>query len=220
MQKELLKMALDCGAEVAGWASLEGVDLENLSLISSEEAHRYRSALVIAKRHKPSALKALSGIPTKAYDLDYRRLNRELFAVVRTLEDALTENGIACRAVNPTQTLDEKSQRGLVSHRALAERAGIGVRGRNNLILIDPPFPPVRLCSLLTELRIEEETRQNTKYPCDDCDFCARICPVEAIGETWRDFDLRRCLHHLEDVVSPGISPQICGACLAACPRG
>jgi epoxyqueuosine reductase QueG len=219
MQAELLEMALNYGADSAGWASLDDVDLIKFSLLPESEANRYRSALVIAKKHKPSALKDLSGMPTKAYDRDYRRLNRELSAVVQALENDLKENGIECRTVPPSETLDNQAQRGLISHKALAEKAGIGVRGRNNLVISSPPFPAMRLCSLLTEIPVEDSPAPSSQDPCEECDLCINLCPVNAVGPSWRDYNLERCLEHLDRIASPNISPQICGVCLAACPQ-
>jgi len=217
MQETLLALARERGADLAGWAALNRGELSLYSLLKREEAKQYHSALVIAKRHRSEALKTLCDAPTAAYDRDYRRLNVELYEIVRAIANYLTAKGIKSKPVNPSETLDTHRQRGLVSHRALAERAGLGVRGRNNLLITSPNYPGVRLCSLLTELRVNGSSKQIWPYPCKECDNCRQACPAQAIGAKPADFRLDRCMAYLEKVEAKGISPQICGVCMAVC---
>lgn len=217
MQEILPSLALERGADLAGWAALGRGELALYSLLKPSEANRYHSALVIAKRHRSKALENLRSAPTPAYDQDYRRLNQELRTITKFLESQLVRKGIACLAVDPSETLDHHTQRGLISHRALAERAGLGIRGRNNLLITHPNYPGIRLCSLLTELHVQEPAKSVWPYPCKECDNCRKSCPVQAIGDEPEDFRIDRCLAYLEKIHVEGISFQICGVCLAAC---
>ena len=217
MQEAVLALARERGADLAGWAALNRGELSLYSLLKREEARKYHSALVIAKRHKPEALANLHDRPTVAYDKDYRRLNVELYDIIRALADFLTAEGVTCKPVKPSETLDGHRQRGLISHRALAERAGLGVRGRNNLLITTPNYPGLRLCSLLAELKIHGSAKPIWPYPCKECDNCRQACPAHAIGPKPADFRLDRCMAYLEKVKTEGISPQICGVCMAVC---
>lgn len=219
MVETLLRLARERGADLAGWATLDRGELQLYSLLDWKQAERYHSAFVIAKRHDPEALRNLRGTPTEPYDRDYRRLNKELHDLILFFERYLSDRGIASLAVNPSETLDIEYQKGLVSHRALAERAGLGVRGRNNLLVTHRYHSGVRLCSLLTELPVKRMAQPVWPHPCVECDDCRRACPVRAIGERPEDFRLDLCLMHLDRVRYEGMSSQICGACLAACPN-
>lgn len=207
------------GADLCGWASLRAVDLKKHTLLPEEETELYKSAFVFAKQHTPEAIKGLKGRPTAAYCQEYRSLNKELYRIALAVEKYLKDKGIGCRAINPSQTLDEQAQKGLVSHKALAERAGIGVRGRNNLFITFPPYPPVRLCSVLTDIPVKKPPKLEWTYPCDTCENCQINCPADAIGETYEEYRIDLCLEHLDAVASKNISAQICGACLVVCPR-
>jgi epoxyqueuosine reductase QueG len=218
MIEALLRRAMEGGADLAGWAAFDRGELALYSLLDAEQAQRYHSAFVITKSHIPEVLKGLDGVPTQRYDQDYRRLNVELYDLARSLESFLKSRGIAARAVHPSETLDTRTQRGLVSHKALAERAGLGIRGRNNLLVTYPYHSGVRLCSVLTELKVPQLSRPVWPNPCADCDNCFQVCPVKAVGDTSEQYQLDLCLAHLEDVQTDAISKQICGACLAACP--
>jgi epoxyqueuosine reductase QueG len=219
MQKIVEKLARDKGAALYGWAPLRAADLKKYTLLPEGETGLYKSAFVFAKQHIPQAIKGLKGWPTLAYDREYRRLNKELHRIAQAVEKYLSDQSVSCKAINPSQTLDEQTQKGLVSHKALAERAGIGVRGRNNLFITFPPYLPVRLCSVLTDIPVKKPPQVEWAYPCDTCENCLRNCPVDAIGETYEDYRIDLCLEHLDAVVSKNISAQICGACLAVCPR-
>jgi len=218
MVQKMLALARECGADLAGWAALDRGELQLYSLLNAPEADPFRSALVVAKAHEFSALDNPLALPTKAYDQDYRRLNNTLGELVLGMEAQLRREGIHCLAVVPSETLDKEHQRGLVSHRALAQRAGLGVRGRNNL-LVTPEFRSrVRLAAILTDLRVPHVPELIVPYPCVQCNRCREACPSGALGENPTDYRLDRCLARLENIQSSEMSPRICGICLAVCP--
>lgn len=219
MKKVAEKLAGNEGVDLHGWALLQTTDLNKYTLLSEGETAVYKSAFVFAKRHTPEAIKGLTGRPTLAYDREYRSLNEQLYRIGLLIEAHLQDHGVSCKAINPSQTLDKSAQKGMVSHKALAERAGIGVRGRNNLLITFPPYPPVRLCSVLTDIPVEKPLRTEQAYPCDSCENCLRNCPVGAIGDTYEDYRIDLCMEHLDAVASKNISAQICGACFSVCPR-
>jgi len=218
MVEKMLALARDRGADLAGWAALDRGELHLYSLLNASEADHFRSALVVAKTHDASVLDNPLALPTKAYDQDYRRLNSTLDELVRGMEAQLRREGIHCLAVVASETLDTVRQRGLVSHRALAQRAGLGVRGRNNL-LVTPQFRArVRLAAILTELRVPRVPEMMVPYPCVQCNRCRDACPSGALGENPADYRLDRCLARLESIQSSEMSSRICGICLAVCP--
>lgn len=217
MVGETLALARDWGADLAGWAALDRGELRLYSLLSAPEAARYRSAFVVAKAHDAAVLANPRMLPSALYDQDYRRLNSELDQLISRLEDFIKGQGVACQAVPASRTLDEVHQRGLVSHRALAQRAGLGVRGRNNLLVTVPFRSGVRLASILTEVRIPRVPEMVVPYPCVQCNKCREACPAAALGENPSDFRLDRCMGYLERVHPESLSPQTCGICLAVC---
>jgi epoxyqueuosine reductase len=206
------------GAVLVGWASLHRNELARHSLLSASEASRYHSALVIVINHHNAALAPAASLPTPAYEADYRRINVQLDDITTNLQDYLKSHRVRCRAVPASQTLDRVHHRGLISHRALAEQAGLGRRGRNNL-LVTPGFKSrVRLASLLSELSVPPRLEAPLPNFCTACDVCRKACPAGAIGQSSEDFRLDLCLLNLERIHRKDIAPQICGVCLAVCP--
>ncbi len=218
MLDHLKILAQELGADLAGWAGLDRGELALYSLMSPQQAGQYHSALVLAKAHNSAAVQDIQHLPTPAYEADYHRLNSALFEICLALEAHLRKSRIACLVVPPSQTLDAGSQRGLVSHRALAERAGLGIRGRNNLLVTVSHRAHIRLACVLTELQVPRVPKIVWPFPCVSCDQCRQACPADALGEHPEDFRLDLCLTHLEKYRHEQQSPQICGICLAVCP--
>ena len=218
MVEKMLALARERGADLTAWAALDHGELHLYSLLNAQAADQFRSALVVSKAHNASVLEKPLALPSRAYEQDYRRLNITLDELVKGLETLLRREGIHCVAVVASETVDAVRQRGLISHRALAQRAGLGVRGRHNL-LITPQFRSgIRLAAILTELRVPRMPELMVPYPCVKCNRCREACPAGALGERATDYRLDRCLSHLEKIHSAELPPQICGICLAVCP--
>jgi len=125
---------------------------------------------------------------------------------------------VNCRGIAASQTVDPTHQRGLVSHRSLAERAGLGIRGRNNLLVTVAHRSRIRLASLLTELPVPHLPQVCWPVPCSECEVCRKACPAGAIGRQTEDFRLDLCLMYLDRIHKEEYAPHICGICLAVCP--
>ncbi|RJP82172.1 MAG: epoxyqueuosine reductase [Candidatus Zixiibacteriota bacterium] len=218
MPDRFVTHALEGGADMAGWAAFDRGELALYTLLDLETAARFQSALVVVKRHNPTVFKPLQQMPTEAYLQDYNRLNGELLELVFTLQSALRSAGHHAVAVHPSETLDPVHRRGLVSHRALAQRAGLGVRGRNNLLVTVPFQSQVRIAAVLTDLRVPHLPEMVVPYPCMECNTCVKACPVGALGENPEDFRLDLCLAYMERIHQEHWPPQVCGVCMAVCP--
>jgi len=98
-----------------------------------------------------------------------------------------------------------------VSHRVVAEQAGIGWRGRNELI-VNPRYGcAIRLASVATPLPIERTAE--TYEGCGDCrsclDACAFLREKDAL-ENYRE----QCRRY---IISLGLDDMVCGKCIKAC---
>lgn len=104
-------------------------------------------------------------------------------------------------------------------------RAGLGVRGRHNL-LITPRFGSfVFIGELLTTLEFDGEQMEPGR--CDGCGLCAGACPAGALKD---GFERERCLSHIsqkrgklspEEERALALSDCVwgCDLCQLACPR-
>jgi len=73
---------------------------------------------------------------------------------------------------------------GPVSLRHLAVQSGMGVFGRNTLVVHPKWGSMVRYATLLTTAKVDSDTPLKDFDPCKDCNYpCVANCPVNAIGE-------------------------------------
>jgi len=116
-----------------------------------------------------------------------------------------------------SQVVDWKEQRAHLSHRAVAVSAGLGWRGKNNL-LVDPDFGSrVRLVTVLTDMPLRDDSPLTDG--CGTCKRCVNACPAGALGNTPEEYRLDLCYEQLKIFSKlPGIGHNICGVCVRACP--
>ncbi|MFQ6053877.1 MAG: hypothetical protein ACE5OO_06605 [Candidatus Bathyarchaeia archaeon] len=149
------------------------------------------------------------------YAREYRRLNEALNATAERLAE---ETG--GRAIHATlDGVAEKVGRvedyyGMaVSHRVAAEQAGIGWRGKNELI-VNPRFScAIRLASVVTELPLRRT--EPVGRGCGGCRACLDACPFLRFKERLDNYreQCRRYIVHLD------LESEVCGKCIKACYR-
>lgn len=83
---------------------------------------------------------------------------------------------------------------GEVSMRHAAVAAGLGLFGRNNLVLHPKFGSRVIFTSVLTDLEItpDQPPKEN---PCNDCGICVEKCPSHALDQPGKT-DVMKCLRH------------------------
>ena len=79
---------------------------------------------------------------------------------------------------------------GFLSFKHAAVSCGMGVIGRNNLLLTPEFGPHQRLCAIVTEAPLEPDSRQDFDL-CKGCSRCLDACPAGALSPDGYDVD--RC---------------------------
>jgi len=95
-----------------------------------------------------------------------------------------------------------------VSHRAFAEAAGLGWRGRHGLIVTPECGPALRFATVFLRGRIPPTAR--SLPGCSHCQACTDVCPVLRAGGEYRE-TCRRRLNAL------GLEDEVCGICVRVC---
>ncbi len=97
--------------------------------------------------------------------------------------------------------------------------AGLGVIGKNNLLITPKYGPRVRLRALVTEAELPPGDIIKDNPWCSDCELCIRACPVDALegGRYNRERCLTCTLHGRK--LSP-YAELWCTRCASACPVG
>lgn len=82
------------------------------------------------------------------------------------------------------------------SLRHAAQAAGLGVLGRNNLLLTERFGPRVRLGAVVTTAELEPDPR--AEKVCEECNTCIDSCPAEALSD--QGFDPFKCIKNLQPI--------------------
>jgi epoxyqueuosine reductase QueG len=147
------------------------------------------------------------------YAKEYHRLNWFLNEISGDLVNAFggisvhaTVEGIAVENV-------EEHYGKTVSHRVVAENAGVGWRGKNELIVNEKFSCALRFASVITSLPLVH--RRKTGFSCGNCVACLEACPFLRNKDRLKDYreSCRRC------IVQLGLEGEVCGKCIKACYR-
>ncbi len=150
------------------------------------------------------------------YAAAYHELNRCLTTVSRALAaqfegiaEGPTREGIVGQVSHVTDYFPT-----CVSHRAFAESAGLGWRGRHQLI-VSPEFGPAfRLATAFVPGRFDAPVRPLSG--CGDCHACVDLCPVLQKGLVEPDLNVYRemCRKRIKGL---GLEADVCGMCVRRC---
>jgi epoxyqueuosine reductase len=213
--QNIQETAGELGFDLFGTASLP--DLADLVLdLSPETTGKLQTGIALGVFLSDGVLEDIADHPTRLYLHHYRQANyfldRRAFELARRIE----KRGARALAIAASQTIDWTSQRGHLSHKEVARRAGLGWIGRNNLLVTPERGSRVRLVTVLTDLPLA--TGKPLERDCGDCRDCLEVCPAGAIKEAPADFDHRRCYEQLKVFKnSLNLGHYICGVCVKAC---
>lgn len=98
-----------------------------------------------------------------------------------------------------------------ISHRIVAENAGIGWRGKNELLVTEDHGPALRFTSILINMPLTQNKKQENK--CGKCTACLDVCHIlknKKKIENYREICRRYML-------GLGLKAAICGKCIKTC---
>jgi len=179
----------------------------------------YPRAVVMGVRLQDAVVEEIVDQPTPLYFHNYRQSNYQLDRIGWSVADVLQSEGHRALAVPASQIIKRDPMRGAVSHRRLGELAGIGFRGRNNL-LVHPEFGArMRYVTVLTDADLPPDLPYSGDS-CGKCRACVDVCPAQAIGESSADYSLDACYAKLTEFTRiPFVGQHICGVCVKACTK-
>lgn len=183
-----------------------------------------KSVIVVGLNYKPPE-SHLSSVPCPPasglvgafaqYD-DYHQFIKKL---LRQLADFIAS--ITCPGMQFKICVDSSP----LLERALAVRAGLGVIGKNRM-LVNPRFgPQIFLGEILTNIELDPDKLMTES--CPGCGRCVAVCPTGALKQDG-SFDATKCISYLtieaNTDIPADLAPKIgnhlfgCGECLLACP--
>lgn len=212
---DLKNIAGEQGLPVMGAAILDG-DMKTLQLEGVTDT--LKMALVFGFPLSRAVLNTVKDGPNQLYFHHYRQANYLLDRVALRIGYELEEKGFRAIPVAASQVIGWEDQQGHVSHKELAIKAGLGWKGRNNLLVHPEYGSRLRLVSVLTDLPVDAAPLLQ-EFKCGGCSACMNICPAGAIKEDPADFEHVSCFEMLKEFKRQGRTSQyICGLCVKVCP--
>jgi epoxyqueuosine reductase QueG len=147
---------------------------------------------------------------------EFATVGGEVEAIIRRVEQNLEGKGVRvvgfyCFPPELGRPVDPPSE---ISLRLLAEEAGMGVMGKNRLVLHPRFGADIYLGAIALDRTITAYGHPLTFSPCQTCNLCDEICPSGAIGKNGH-YDSTDCIQ------SRGYDPNVhCDLCRAVCPAG
>ncbi len=193
--EELRKLCLDCGADDVGFIALERPELDFDRKDIQLAFPQTRTLIGFVSRMLPDNIRT----PLRSLaNVEFHSAGDRVNHISQTILKQLANKGI--RGVYPPMGFPMEMDRypgkiWTVSHKLVAEAAGLGKMGIHRNI-IHPQFGNfILLGTILIEAVVTEQTESIDFNPCLECKLCVAACPVGAIGGEG-DFDFGACMNH------------------------
>lgn len=180
--QEIKAAAIANGASLVGVAAIESIPPCTPPLPATRVMPEARSMVVFA-------------IPMLRGSIESKSLYSAMISTHATYKESeilalrlgrlLEERGHRAAVIVPASPIEMSSEtRGLlgdISLRHAAVGAGLGVIGKNRLLLTSKWGPRVRLGAVVTDAPLAADQPLQEQL-CDDCDMCVQSCPAQALN--------------------------------------
>jgi len=204
------------GGSLFGVADLRSFRKEEI-LLPASLTERLPYGISVGFHLSDFILEEIEHQPTPLYFHHYQRVNILLDTIGLIVTSAIQDDGYRAVPIPASQIVDWKTQKGHLSHKHMAQAAGLGWIGRNNLLVNEQFGSRIRLVTILTDIPFV--VSPPTLRDCGSCLDCLSVCPAGAIKVRQEEFDHLRCYEQLKTFAKTlHFSHNICGVCVKACP--
>jgi epoxyqueuosine reductase QueG len=192
-QKEIKQIVIKNGADLFGIAPVDRFDSAPKGFHPIDIYKKTRSVIVFAKRIPSETLYAESCVPfTHMNTLAMQVVDLMTFNISIDLENIGIKN-VIIPTDDPYEYWDNetKTGRAILSLRHTGYLAGLGIIGRNNLLVNDRFGNMIQIGALLTDSDIEPSPLADYKTCPDNCRICIDTCPAKALNGI--TVDQKRC---------------------------
>ncbi|MBU7044255.1 MAG: hypothetical protein HXS47_11740 [Theionarchaea archaeon] len=180
-----------------------------------------KSVMVVGVFHSPWVIEKINirthgKIDRTAWNIyarEYHTLNALLNETVNVLAEYTGGYPIPATRENTTQHINrvEDFYNLCISHRVAAELAGLGWRGKNELIVTEKQGCAVRFASVICPDEFLPDEKMENR--CGECTACIRVCPYLRKKTKLKNYR-EQCRRF---IISLGLEGDVCGKCVKAC---
>jgi epoxyqueuosine reductase len=217
--REAKAIAFDLGVDLCGIAHVDRFSLAPKGFHPNDISRKCRSVLVFAKRLPTGSIFASSRIPYSHMNrLITEEVDRLTLVLSRRLENLGVMN-VPIPSDDPSEYWepDRSYARGILSLRHAGHLAGLGVLGKNTLLINDKLGNMIQLGALLLNEELESDPIASYQ-PCEDgCRLCIEACPQSALdGKTVNQQACRPLSNYKNE---RGFVLKKCWECRSVCPN-
>ncbi len=194
-REALERIARESGADDVGVVRLDREELDNDRPFIVRAFPQTRTLVCIVTRINPEPIRSTA---RSIANHEFHAATEEVNEVARRIVTRLRTLGISALSTAsgfPMEMSEFPGRSWIVSHKVVAEAAGLGRMGIHRNI-IHPIFGNfILLNTVLIEAEVASESEPLNYNPCLECKLCVAACPVGAIGSDGH-FDAVACLNH------------------------
>jgi len=152
------------------------------------------------------------------YAREYQKVNKLLNTISRRIADQFGGIPMLATIEGAVETVTNvEDYYGMtVSHRVIAENAGLGWRGKNELIVNKKCSCALRFASIITDLPLIQGEKVETS--CGLCNACLEACSFLKNKERLKNYR-ENCRKYIMGLMGLGLVDEVCGKCIKACYR-
>jgi epoxyqueuosine reductase len=216
---EIKSVALDLGADICGIAPVDRFYSAPKGFHPNDIYSDCLSVLVFAKKLPTGSLFASSCVP---YTYINRVITEEVDGLTLILSrklEYLSVKNVPIPSDDPSEYWEAERfyARGILSLRHAGHLAGLGVLGRNTLLINDKFGNMIQLGALLLNLKLEGDPIAAYEACKEDCQLCIRSCPQSALDGTTVNQQACRPLSNYRN--ERGFVLKKCWECRRVCPN-
>jgi ferredoxin len=191
----LKNLVLEAGADDVGIVEVGRPDLDGHRGDILRIFPATKALISLVFRLNPENIRSLS---RAASDLDFKRAMDEVDQVGRKTVWGLRRQGVRSLAPSSGFPMDLDLWPGKmwpVSHKPVAEAAGMGLMGKHRLLIHSRFGSFITLGTILIDRPVSQYDKPLAFNPCINCGMCSAVCPVGAIGNDGA-FHFVNCITH------------------------
>jgi epoxyqueuosine reductase QueG len=215
---EIKAIVIEHGADICGIAPAERFTGAPEGFLPTDVYDKCKSVIAFAKRVPLGANEAQSPIPYSYVNLMITQQVDNLTLNLCKYFEKLNINVVPIPSDDPYEYWldDQQYGRGILSLRHAGYFAGLGVLGKNTLLINEKFGNMMQVGAILTDLELDGDPIADYEGCLADCTICLDICPVQALDEETVNQKLCRPLSNFK--TKKGYTIKKCNLCRIMCP--